>query len=123
MDADVAALAQRYMAGLRSSAPIADEATARLYDALHFDAGRGIGDEAVWEIAMYAVRAATDDGERWNIGDGLIDVTVSSRPALLERWVAAYDTDPAVRAVFEVMWDEVHSRGHRPVWCGRARVD
>ena len=73
--------------------------------------GEGVDDQTPWLAVMTAVHLAVDDGERWLLGDGVIDETIGMRPYLAGRWKAAYRTDEAVRAVHRAMWEDLDGMG------------
>lgn len=64
-----------------------------------------LDDETLWTAAMVAVELAANDGERWMLGDGLIEEFIATREVLRLRWAAARDTEPAVAEVYRVMCD------------------
>lgn len=73
-------------------------------DALRWG-GEELDDDTVWAAAMSAAEWATEDGERWALGDGLIDESIATRPHLRKRWQALRNSNAAVGEVYRVMRD------------------
>jgi len=73
-------------------------------------------DEVIWDATLLIVEGASDDGERWMIGDGLIDESIATRSELRARWHAARKTNPHVDAMFRVMHRYLGEEGHDLGW-------
>lgn len=73
-------------------------------DVLRWGAG-DLGDEDLWTAVTAALAEARDDGEYWRIGDGVVDESVRTRPALSERLWSRRESDSDVAELFRVMQD------------------
>jgi hypothetical protein len=79
----------------------------------------GVDDETLWGAVIAAVEGAADDRERWMLGDGVIDESVSTRTALTERWRAEFEKSAAVRSVYYTMWSYLDGLGLDRGWWSR----
>jgi hypothetical protein len=96
--------------GERSDEPHPDSAM----DLLRWGAD-DIDDDTLWTAALTAAALAADDGERWSLGDGLIDESIAVRASLRRRWAAERHTNVAVAEIYRVMRD--------PSWNGTGAAD
>lgn len=64
-----------------------------------------LSDEELWEAAMAALDEASSDGEYWQLGDGVFDESIRTRPALVARWVDERAHNRSIQAVCRVMQD------------------
>lgn len=76
----------------------------------------GVDDETLWQAVMTAVEGARDDGERWTLGDGVIDESLGTRPSLASGWHSARGSSAQVREVFRVMHEYLDENGHDRGW-------
>jgi hypothetical protein len=64
-----------------------------------------LDDDEVWAALLAALEEVQEDGEYWSRGDGLVDESVRTRPALDARCREARSTNAKAAEVYRVMQD------------------
>lgn len=114
---DGTTLGRRLIEGLRVNASELPEDDPRwiAIDSLRWGAD-GVDDETLWQAVITAIQLAENDGERWMLGDGVVDESVATRPVLRARLRASYDSNPYVREMYRVMHAYLDDSGYDRGW-------
>ena len=98
---DPTRLGQTFIDELRALVPDDDDERPWATGMLRWDADE-LDDETVWTAVVFACRLARDDGERWQLADGVVAETILMRPGLVDRWMAECQRDSRIRAIQEI---------------------
>jgi hypothetical protein len=80
-----------------------------------------MSDEDLWTATLAALEEASEEGEYWQLGDGLVDESVRPRPKLERRWRESRAGHPKIAEVYRVMQDPRWNWGPDPSRWGELR--